>query len=103
MSDIQRFAELLAATRKAKGLSQEALAHKLGMKQSQISDLEAGKRNVRMGTLIEVGRAIGLELVMVPRSVLPAVAYVIKSVDAAADTSEQHSIYESWTEEEETP
>ncbi len=102
MSDIQRLAEQLTAARKAKGLSQEALAQKLGMKQSQISDIEAGKRNVRVGTLIEVGRAIGLELVMVPRSVLPAVSYVIKSTDAASDTSGQHSMYESWTEEEDT-
>jgi transcriptional regulator with XRE-family HTH domain len=101
MSDIQRLAGQLAATRKAKGLSQQALAHRLGMKQSQISDIEAGKRNVRMGTLIEVGRAIGLELVMVPRSVLPAIAYVVKSADSVADTSEQRSMYESWTEEEE--
>ena len=102
MSDIQKLAEQLATVRKAKGLSQKVLAHKLGMKQSQISDIEAGKRNVRVGTLIEVGRAIGLELVMVPRSVLPAVLYVIKSTDAASDASEQHSMYESWTEEEET-
>jgi HTH-type transcriptional regulator/antitoxin HipB len=99
MNDIGKIAEQLAAARKARGLSQEALARKLGMKQSQISDIEAGKRNVRVGTLIDVGRAIGLELVLVPRSLLPAISYVIQSAKGGQQT-EQRSIYESWTEEE---
>jgi transcriptional regulator with XRE-family HTH domain len=100
MSDIQILAEQLTAARKTKGLSQKRLAEKLGMKQSQISDIEAGKRNIRVGTLIEVGRAVGLELVMVPRSALPAVSYVVKSTDTAVDSVEQRSMYDSWTEED---
>ncbi len=98
MSDIQKIAEQLAAVRKAKGLSQEALARKLGMKQSQISDIEAGKRNVRVGTLIEVGRAIGLELVLVPRALLPSVSYVVQS-KKTTEPGEQRAMYEFWKEE----
>ncbi len=100
MSDTTELAEQIAAMRKQKGLTQQALAEKLGMKQSQISELEAGKRNVRVGTLMEIARAVGLELVMVPRPLLPAVSYVLRSGEGKEKDQppSQTSRYEFWNE-----
>lgn len=100
MSDIQEFAEQLSSTRKSKGLSQADLAQMLGMKQSQISDIESGKRNIRVGTLLDVGRAIGLELVLVPRSFLPAVSHIIDPKMQNSTSQEQHAKYEIWNEDD---
>lgn len=95
MSDISKIAGLLAEARKARGLTQKALAQKLAMKQSQISDLEAAKRDFRFSTITEIARAVGLEVVLVPRTLLPAVSYIMQ---APVAQDKQQSKYESWDE-----
>jgi len=97
MNDIFSIPKAIIETRKAQGLSQVALAQKLGMKQSQISEIEAGKRDFRVSTLSEVARALGLEIILVPRQLLPAVSYVI---EPKITSGHQESKYESWNEEE---
>lgn len=103
MTDIEKLAKQLIAARKEQGLSQQSLAQKLGMKQSQISDLEAGKRDMRVSTLIEVARALGLEMVVIPRPSLPAVSYLIRSskLDGNLAVEEQKAKYEIWEEDDE--
>lgn len=98
MSDINRVANSLAKARSDSNLSQKELANKLGLKQSQISELETGKRDMRISTLIEVARGVGLEVVLVPRALLPAVNYVL---DTTGTASEQRSKYDSWEEDDE--
>jgi transcriptional regulator with XRE-family HTH domain len=97
MTDISTITHQIMKARKARALSQTALADRLGMKQSQISSIEAGKHDLRLTTLIEVSRAVGLEIVLAPRSLLPAITYVMQTTDS--QYSEQKSIYESWSEE----
>lgn len=103
MTDIEKLAKQLITARKEQGLSQQALAQKLGMKQSQISDLEAGKRDMRVSTLIEVSRALGLEMVVIPRASLPAVTYLIRSAKSEGNlvVEEQKAKYEIWEEDDE--
>jgi transcriptional regulator with XRE-family HTH domain len=61
----------IKSARRAKGMSQEALAFEAGMKRSYLSDLERGTRNPtvralgRLATALDVSPA---ELVRVPES-----------------------------------
>lgn len=101
MTDISKFFRVLAETRKNRAWSQRELAAKLEMKQSQISDIEAGKRDVRLSTFVEIARSLGLELILVPRPLLPAVQYVLQSGQASSSQNEEEtSMYESWKEED---
>ena len=63
----------LRLARKERGLSQQQLAAKLGMRQSQISGLEHGKSDVRLTTLTDVARVLDLEPMLIPRRLLPVV------------------------------
>ncbi|HDR15408.1 MAG TPA: XRE family transcriptional regulator [Desulfobacteraceae bacterium] len=63
----------LQAARKAKGLTQGALGAKMGLPQSHISEIEAGKVNMRLSSFLEMARFLDLEPVLVPRALTPAV------------------------------
>jgi HTH-type transcriptional regulator/antitoxin HipB len=54
--------------RKALELSQDALGEKISMRQATISNLEAGDRGAKIGTLLDAMSALGLELVIRPRT-----------------------------------
>jgi HTH-type transcriptional regulator / antitoxin HipB len=54
--------------RLAQGLTQAALAVKVGTRQATISKLEAGEPATRMHVLIDVLAALGMELQSMPRS-----------------------------------
>lgn len=56
-----------------RGLSQQALADRLGLGQRQISDLERGVVDPRFSTIQNVARALDLELMLIPRPLLVAV------------------------------
>ncbi|NEU98877.1 helix-turn-helix domain-containing protein [Bradyrhizobium uaiense] len=60
------------------GLSQESLGRKLKIPQNHISAMESGKVDVRASTLTSWARAVGLELLIVPRVVVPAVEHLKK-------------------------
>lgn len=101
MTDILKLTNALAEARKARAWSQRELAAKLEMKQSQISDIESGKRDVRISTFVEIARCLGLELILVPRRMLPVVSYLLQSGEAASSQDEEEtSMYESWKEED---
>lgn len=65
-------AELAAARREAK-LSQSGLGRKVGLAQSHLSKIERGTVDPQLSNVIEIARALGLELVLVPQRLLPAV------------------------------
>jgi transcriptional regulator with XRE-family HTH domain len=50
------------------GLSQVELAQKLGVTQGTISRAERGNGDIRLGTLLELTRALDLDLVVIKRS-----------------------------------
>jgi len=53
-----RLAKEMAAARKAKGLSQQQLANKCGIHQSEISDIERGRANPTFRTLQTIARRL---------------------------------------------
>jgi transcriptional regulator with XRE-family HTH domain len=64
--------ELAAARRDAK-ISQAALGKKAGLAQSHLSKIERGSVDPQLSNLLEIGRALGLELMLVPKRLVPAV------------------------------
>lgn len=65
--------DVLRSARHSQGLSQAALAAKLGLHQRQISDLERGNVDVRLSTIVNVARALDLDLTLIPRPLISAV------------------------------
>lgn len=69
--------EKLRAARKAKGLTQSALGAKMGLPQSHVSQIEAGKTDMRLSSFLEMARLLDMEPVLVPRSLTPAIRAII--------------------------
>jgi transcriptional regulator with XRE-family HTH domain len=63
----------LIAARLRAGLSQGALGAKVGFAQSHVSKIERGAVDVQTSSLVELARALGLELMLVPAQLVPAV------------------------------
>jgi transcriptional regulator with XRE-family HTH domain len=69
----------IKAARKAKGLSQRALSKRAGVPQSHISKIENGAVDLRVSSLVELGRVLDLELMLVPRKAAPAVQSIVRT------------------------
>ncbi len=63
---------MLTAARRRAGLSQRALGAKLGIAQSHLSKIERAAVDPQVSSLVEIARALGLELMFVPRQLVPA-------------------------------
>jgi len=81
---ITQIADKLKAEREAQGLSQRALSKLAGVPQGHISKIENGTVDLRLSSLIELARALTLELTLVPRKTLPAVNSMVRSSDRSA-------------------
>jgi transcriptional regulator with XRE-family HTH domain len=66
-------ATALTAARHRAGLSQRALGAKLGIAQSHVSKIERAAVDPQVSSLMEIARALGLELMFVPKQLVPAV------------------------------
>ena len=82
----------LKQARAAKGLSQAALAKLTGVPQSHISKIETTGVDLRLSSLAEIARALDLELVLVPRKLVPATRSLIRQLQAASVTVESHAL-----------
>jgi transcriptional regulator with XRE-family HTH domain len=71
-------AKTLRETRENKGLSQRELAKLAGVTQNHISKIENGL-DLRISSLVEVARALDLELALVPRKSIPAIQAIARS------------------------
>jgi transcriptional regulator with XRE-family HTH domain len=76
--NLEQFANLLRSTRKGKRLSQAELAEKVGLTQAHISRIEQGEVDLKLSSLIELARALDLELEFVPRGAIPALQELIR-------------------------
>lgn len=70
-------AEIVGA-RKKLGWSQAELGQRVGLPQVHISNIETGKVVPRFDTLLDLVRVLGLDLLMVPRELVPAVQALIR-------------------------
>lgn len=76
----------LQAARERKGFSQRELGKRAGIPQSHISKIEKGIVDLRVSSLVELARALDLELTLVPRKSVPAVRTIARSTAAASPT-----------------
>lgn len=75
----------LKAARLAKGLSQRALSERAGVPQSHISKIERGGVDLRHSSLVEIARALDLEVTLVPRRHLAAVRSITRTRSSVMD------------------
>lgn len=73
IDSIEHLVKILKAAREKKGLSQRALSAKVRIPQSHISKIEKGEVDLHTSSLIELARTLELELVLIPRQLIPIV------------------------------
>ncbi|MCP3392079.1 helix-turn-helix transcriptional regulator [Bradyrhizobium sp. CCGB12] len=67
------------AKRTQERMSQRALAVRSGLTQAHISQIETGRLEPGLSSFIQMVRALDLEIVLVPKKLLPAVEAVLRS------------------------
>jgi transcriptional regulator with XRE-family HTH domain len=71
--------EKLKEARINRGWSQRELGGKIGLPQPHISAIESGAVVPRFDTLLDIVRVLELDLLLVPRSLVPAVQSLIRA------------------------
>jgi len=79
-SDISDIPASLRAARRADGLSQQELARRRSLPQSQISRAERGE-DIRLSTLRDIARGLELEVVLVPVKSLRVINLLLRDED----------------------
>lgn len=78
-TETQGFRADLRKARRRRGLSQRALAARTGVRQGSISLIESGKVDPGISKVVQLARAVGLEVVLVPRRAFPAVLEILRA------------------------
>ena len=89
---VKQLAQTLRDARIARGLSQRELAERASLGQSRLALIEAGGVDLRTSTLVQLARALDLELVLAPRRVLPAVQSLTESQPKRWPEAGRHSV-----------
>lgn len=84
---IADIAASIRQARKDKGLTQRELGKRVGLPQSHISKIESGVVDVQLSSLVEIARALDLEVKLVPRKALPAIEGTVRAAVGTAGTS----------------
>lgn len=74
----------IRVARLAKGLTQLDLGGKVGLSQKHVSGIETGKIVPRVDTLLDLLRALDLDLIVVPRALTPIVTSLARDHRADA-------------------
>ena len=77
--------KLLKAARKDRQLTQEQVADMSGISRPRYREIEAGSTAARTTTLINIARALGLELMLIPQAMVPAVDALLRPHDDLDD------------------
>lgn len=89
---IEIMAASLREARIAKALTQKELGQRVGLPQSHISKIEKGVVDLKLSSLVEIARALGLEIKLVPRKALPAVEGAMRAHGTTIETSRALSL-----------
>jgi len=68
----------LRRARLAAGLTQEQVADLAGISRPRYRDVETGIAAARTTTLINIARAVGLEMLLVPQAMVPAIEALLR-------------------------
>ena len=88
---LDQIATALKAAREEQGLSQRELGRRAGFPQAHISNIESGSVDLKVSSLIEIARALGLELMLVPRPHVPGVQALTGGSGRAAPAGAQRT------------
>ena len=92
---IQLLTDALKSAREKKGLSQRAFSKTIGVPQSRLSKVESGAVDLRTSNLLEITRALGLEVMLVPRQLVPTVRSLVDQAGkASTDYETQRPLYQ---------
>jgi DNA-binding XRE family transcriptional regulator len=69
----------LVATRKAADRTQEDLADSAGLTRMTVQRMESKKLDPRLSTVLELARALGMDLMLVPRNLRPDLEAFMRS------------------------
>lgn len=84
---IEDIAASIRAARIAKGFTQKDLGERVGLPQSHISKIEGGSVDLQISSLVEIARALDLELKLVPRRTVPAIEGVVRAQRERSEAS----------------
>lgn len=84
---IDEIAATIRAARQAKALTQNELGQRVGLPQSHISKIEKGAVDLQLSSLVQIARALDLEVKLVPRKALAAVEGAVRAHGSTAATS----------------
>jgi transcriptional regulator with XRE-family HTH domain len=87
--ELEEIAKELKQARDNKGLSQRALSSLADVPQSHLSKVENGNVDIRLSSLIQIARALDLEVKLVPKKALPAVETVVRSTSKQTQADQQ--------------
>lgn len=85
---IQPLTDALKVAREKKALSQRAFSARIGVPQSRLSKIESGTVDLRASSLLAIARALDLDVMLVPRQLVPAVTSLINQAGRATIESE---------------
>lgn len=84
---IDEIAASIRAARQAKALTQKELGQRVGLPQSHISKIEKGAVDLQLSSLVQIARALDLEVKLVPRKALHAVEGAVRAHGTTVETS----------------
>ncbi len=90
----EHITQQIRAAREARHMSQRELSARSGLTQSHISQIERGTMEPGLASLVDVARALDLEIVLAPKKLMPAIGNILDSASAMNDTltSEQRTL-----------
>jgi len=84
--------DVVRQARRAKGWSQRDLSARTHLPQAQISRIENADVDPQVSTLIELARALELDLQLIPKSALVAVEATVRSTEARSEERASKSL-----------
>lgn len=78
---LQDIGEQIARARRSSGQTQEQVANLAGITRPRFRDIEKGVAAARTSTLLNIARAVGLEVMLVPQQLMPAVRALLQQGD----------------------
>jgi len=75
---LQILGKQLRQARRAARLTQEQVAGLAGLSRPRYRDIETGVAAARTTTLVNIARAVGLEMMLVPQALVPAVEVLLQ-------------------------
>jgi transcriptional regulator with XRE-family HTH domain len=78
---IQDLGRILHEARRRAGLTQAQVADRAGISRPSYREIEHGGAAARATTLINIARALGLELMLIPQAMVPGVQALLRPSD----------------------